>query len=173
MITIVADELYNERTNEFIPGKSYTFEHSLVTITKWEHKYGKPFLLDGNKTPEEIQDYMVMMCRNRSFKQSDLTPKIVNELGKYMSNYKTATDIKAPKNDGNSRTIMTSEVIYAYMSNAGLWKECENWNLNRLLTQIATINMLNSPKEEIPKEEVQMTNAEINARRRAAMNSKG
>lgn len=173
MITIAAEELYDERTQTFIPGKEYTFEHSLLSLTEWEHKYGKPFLAESNKSPEEIQDYMVMMCTNPKFTTKDLTPKIIEELGNYLSNYKSATVITPPKNDGNSRTIMTSEVIYAYMANAGLWLKCETWNLNRLLLQISTINQLNSPGEKLEVEDIQKTNAEINAMRRAKLNSKG
>jgi hypothetical protein len=172
MIKIVSEELYDEATQTFIPGKAYEFEYSLVAVTEWEHKYGKPFLENNNKTPEEVQDFMVMMCRDPDFTHADITPTIIEELGKYMGDFTTATKLTQPKNNGNSKTIMTSEVIYSYMAQSGLWLECENWNLNRLLTQISTIGMLMN-REEMPKEEVQKTNAEINAMRRAKLNSKG
>ena len=48
MLTVVIPELevYNENTNEFtlFKEKNLTLEHSLVSVSKWESKWKKPFL---------------------------------------------------------------------------------------------------------------------------------
>ena len=59
-ITIPATEQFNEVTNEFITTKeqTLTLEHSLISISKWESKWCKPFFSKEAKTPEETIDYI-------------------------------------------------------------------------------------------------------------------
>ena len=56
-------ELFNNDTQEFIKIKPITLqlEHSLVSISKWEAKWHKPFLTDDPKTDVEIKDYLRCM----------------------------------------------------------------------------------------------------------------
>ena len=58
-ITIPAREVaYDEVKNEFSYSKECVLqlEHSLVSISKWESKWHKPFLDKKEKTAEEIID---------------------------------------------------------------------------------------------------------------------
>ena len=50
-ITIPGREFFNEKTEEFIEGKEQKLclEHSLVSISKWESKWLKPYFDDKNK----------------------------------------------------------------------------------------------------------------------------
>jgi hypothetical protein len=62
-IIIEGDENYNEETNTFetINDVVLDLEHSLISLSKWESKYQKPFLAPGEKTPEEIFGYLKSM----------------------------------------------------------------------------------------------------------------
>ena len=62
-IYIKGKDLFNPKTNEFIPVKSTTLklEHSLVSISKWESKWKVPFLTDKEKTNEQLMDYIRCM----------------------------------------------------------------------------------------------------------------
>ena len=62
-IVVPATEYYDERTQKFVISKSHTLvlEHSLVSVSKWEAKWKKPFLSTKDKTPEEMLDYIKNM----------------------------------------------------------------------------------------------------------------
>ena len=62
-IDVPARELYDETTDQFIPIAATTLklEHSLVSISKWESKWCKPFLGREEKTTEETIDYIRCM----------------------------------------------------------------------------------------------------------------
>ena len=51
-ITIPASEQYDPVNNEFIYTKetTLTMEHSLISLSKWEEKWKKPFLSKEEKT---------------------------------------------------------------------------------------------------------------------------
>ena len=59
-ITVPAREFYDESTEEFVEIKEQTLvmEHSLISISKWEAKWKKPYLSeDVKKTDEEEKKY--------------------------------------------------------------------------------------------------------------------
>ena len=62
-IIVPARELWDERTQEFINIKEQplALEHSLVSLSRWESKWCKPFLTRQEKTREEIIDYVRCM----------------------------------------------------------------------------------------------------------------
>jgi len=66
-ITIPATELWNEIANEFVQKKEQVLqlEHSLVSLSKWESKWCKPFLSRTPKTYEETIDYIRCMTINQ------------------------------------------------------------------------------------------------------------
>ena len=62
-ITIPGQEFWDEGKEEFVSTKGTTLqlEHSLVSLSKWESKWHKPFLGKGDKTVEETVDYIRCM----------------------------------------------------------------------------------------------------------------
>ena len=65
MLKIIVPEIeqWDETKNEFIIGKEQplTLEHSLVSLSKWESKWCKPFFSNKEKTHEETIDYIRCM----------------------------------------------------------------------------------------------------------------
>lgn len=60
-ITIPELELFDEKTLRFshTPSATLKLEHSLLSISKWESKYKRPFLKKTDvKTPAEMLDYI-------------------------------------------------------------------------------------------------------------------
>ncbi len=178
-ITIPARELFDEINSKFIYTKEYSMilEHSLVSISKWEAKYKKPFVSKDEKTKEEIVDYIRFMTISQNIPDEAynyLTTDNIKEVQKYIEDPMTATWFSNTTNKrGSGGRAITSELIYYWMISLEIPFECQKWHLNRLLTLIRICNDKNQPSKKQSKKSILSQNAALNAKRRAAMHSKG
>ena len=163
-------ESFDPNSNSFIKidKQIFTFQHSLKSISKWEAKYKKPFLSEfTKKTKIESLDYYLMMALDSTFDASFLTGDITEILGNYVNEEFSATTIRSNNNnDSNSRRVMTSEVIYAYMANAQVPFECENWNISRLLKLLNVISELNTKQKPMSESEIIAYQKALNKKRK-------
>ena len=170
-------ELYDERTGLFVRTKKQVLqlEHSLVSLSKWESKWHKPFLSKNDKSGEEMLDYIRCMTITQNVPDEVYFALDTNELMKindYLNDSMTATTIT--KQQGKSRgEIITSEIIYYWMISLQIPFECEKWNLNRLLTLIEVCNIKNSPGKKMSKSEIMKRNRTLNAARKQQMHTRG
>ena len=177
-ITIPGGEYFNEETGEFIniKGQTLELEHSLVSLSKWESKWHKPFLTKEEKTVEEITDYIRCMTVTPNVKNdtyTNLTNENIAEINAYIENPMTATTVYDDSKQGLSREIVTSELIYYWMIALNIPFECQKWHLNRLLTLIKVCNVKNQPAKKMSRREIMSRNAALNAANRKRFNSKG
>lgn len=182
MLTItipLAEEQWDEEKQEFISGKEQTLvlEHSLLSLSKWESKYCKPFLSKDEKTFEETLDYIRFMTITRNVDPSvynRLTVSNIEEINQYIASPQTATTISESGSSKASREIVTSELIYYWMISLQIpIDECQKWHLNRLLTLIRVCSIKNQPPKKKGKRAVANQYAALNAARRKQLNSKG
>lgn len=173
-----------------VGGKRVQFEHSLVSLSKWEQKFEKPFLGAGEKTDNEAAEYVRCMAVS-DFSPEDLlnlSPQNVNDINDYVESKGTATTFtNTGKKPEKNREQVTSELIYYWLILHQIPFECENWFLNRLLTLIQICEVKAEEQEARSKrrgragkrlshtEAAQMATSrtEENARRRAALGSRG
>lgn len=176
-IVVPAVEMYNEQTNEFVIAKEQTLqlEHSLVSLSKWESKWNKPFLTKDKKTFEETIDYIRCMTLTKNVKPEvylRLTPENIEEINRYIAAPMTATTIN-DRDPRISREINTSELIYYWMIALNIPFECQKWHLNRLLTLIKVCSIKSQSPKKMSKREIMQRNASLNEARRKKLNSKG
>lgn len=180
-IRVPATELYDEINKEliFVDEHVLDLEHSLVTVSKWESKWCKPFYTKDPKTYEETIDYIRCMTITDNVDPlvySCLTEKNVEEINKYIEHPMSATTInnnnrsKAGKSNGER---ITSELIYYWMIAFNIPVEFEHWHLNRLLMLIQVCEVKNEPPKKMSKREIMSRNSALNAARRQQMNSRG
>lgn len=177
-ITIPAAELYDETKQEFIYTKEQTLklEHSLVSLSKWESKWKKPFISKENRTVEETIDYIKCMTITQNVDPdiyNYVTNKNIQEVNDYIGDSMTATTFSENGVSRPSKEIITSELIYYWMIAFNIPVEFQKWHLNRLLTLIRVCNIKNQPDKKMSKGDILRRNAELNAARRKQLNTKG
>lgn len=178
IITVLGEEFYNEVDETFLTfdNVQLELEHSLLSMSKWESKFKKPFLSTGAKTTDEIFGYVRAML---------LTPEVgldvlgrlsvsnLMEVQAYIEDSQTATTFgELPEQRGRKETI-TTELIYYWMVAFNIPFECETWHVNRLFALIRICNIKNSDPKKRSKQEISKSYAEINAERRAKLGTTG
>ena len=177
-ITIPSIELYDEESETFTSSKEQTLvlEHSLVSLSKWESKWHKPFLTKEPKTIEETIDYIKCMTTTQNVDDSVykyITNENLGQVREYIESEMTATKFSKDDKKTTSREIITAEIIYYWMIALNIPFECQKWHLDRLITLINICNIKNTPPKKTGKRELMSRNAALNASRRNALRSKG
>ncbi len=177
-INIPDREYFDEITNEFIyvKGKSIVLEHSLLSISKWESKWKKPFLGNNSKSFEESIDYIRCMTLTQNVDSRlyyNIDAGIFKQVSDYIEDGMSATTITNNGSKKRSGRAVTSELIYSWMVSFRIPFSCEKWHLNRLLTLINICEINNSPKKKMSKRELYAKNKSLNEARRQRMNSSG
>jgi len=181
-IHIPARELWDEVNEVFIvtKGATLTLEHSLVSVSKWEAKWKKPFLGDKPRTREETIDYIRCMTITQHVDPDiyrNIDNATIRAVNAYINDKMTATWFSEKQDKRPSRKkIVTSEVIYSWMVSLGIPFECQKWHLNRLLTLVRVCdanNAGNSPQKKQNKKQMAAERAALNAQRRKAKNTRG
>ena len=176
-IVIPAGEMFDEINSEFveIPERTIKLEHSLVSVSKWEAKHHKPFLIREEKTSEEMLDYIKCMTVTQNVDDrvySFLSSDNIKKIGDYIENPMTAT--KVPNIGGRpNRETVTSELIYYWMTVYNIPSEYQKWHLNRLMALIEICAFKNAPQKKMSKSQIYSRNRSLNAARRAKYNTKG
>lgn len=176
-LTIEGRELFDESTNEFISIKpvELQLEHSLVSLSKWESKWKKPFLSKEKKTIAETLDYVRCMTITQRVDPSayyGLTDEHIQMVNEYIEDPMTATVIRQSKEVRSQETI-TAEIVYHWMVAYNIPFECQKWHFNRLLTLVNVCSIKSqNQKKRSPKEQLAYNHA-MNQARRQKFNSKG
>ena len=177
-ITIPAIELWDEGKQEFVYGNEQVLqlEHSLVSLSKWESKWEKPFLSKEGKTTEETIDYIKCMTITPNVDAevyNRLTDSIISQVDNYIDAPMTATWFSENKNSASTTEQITSELIYYWMIALNIPFECQEWHLNRLITLIRVCNIKNQPPKKMSRRSILSRNAALNEARRKKYNTKG
>lgn len=178
-ILIPAEELWDSEKEEFVSYEKeqvLTLEHSLVSISKWESRWEKPYISDTPKTYEEALDYIKCMTltQNVDPKIYDrLDEKSMKRINAYIQAPMTATKIYEEPTKNNHKEQLTSELIYYMMIANNIPFECQKWHINRLLTLIRVCSKKNTPPKKMSNQEIMRRNSALNASRRKSLHSRG
>lgn len=182
MLTInipISSEGWDEEKQEFVEPKTQTLqlEHSLVSLSKWESKWHKPFYSKKELSDEETLDYIKCMTLNKNINSDvydHLTRENVKDVMAYIGNPMTATTFYKEDKGSNNHETITSELIYYWMIASNIpFEPCQKWHLNRLITLIRVCGIKNTPPKKRSRREIMSRNAALNASRRKQMNTKG
>lgn len=171
-------EMWDEVNQVFVYPKEQKIqlEHSLISLSKWESKWCKPFLTKQEKTREETLDYVKCMTLTPNVNPDIykyLTSSCIDKISRYIDAPMTATTFSESKITKSNREQVTAEIIYYWMIALNIPFECQKWHLNRLLTLIRVCNIKNTPSKKRSRHEILSRNAALNAARRKQLHSKG
>jgi hypothetical protein len=175
---VAGDEYFNEETSEIttLGDVELELEHSLVSLSKWESKYQKPFLSSEDKTSEELFHYIEFMIISPNYPKDvllRLSNKNIEEVNAYIESKESATTFGSmPERKGRGE-IITSELIYYWMVAFNIPFECEYWHLNRLFALIRICNIKNSKPKKMSRNEIASRNRQLNAQRKAKLSTSG
>lgn len=179
-ITIPPCKYWDSKREMFVtyPEKPITLqlEHSLLSLSKWESKWNKPFLskTDG-RTEVETRDYIRCMTLTQNVDPNlylMIPESTIKEITAYIQAPMTATTF-SDHQERPSREIITSELIYYWMVALNIPFTCEKWHLNRLMTLIKVCSIKNSPQKKMGANEIRARNRALNESRRKAMHTRG
>jgi len=181
MLTIIVPgiESYDENLDTFVSIGDLTLEleHSLVSLSKWESKFEKPFLGKSEKTTEEVLDYIRCMVVTPNPPEEflgKLSKENLEAVNAYIDRKMTATWFsEAPGAPKTSREVITAELVYYWMTVFHIPFECETWHLNRLFTLIRICNLKQEKPKKMSRAEVAARNRELNAQRKAQLGTTG
>ena len=181
-LVIKGEERWDDERERFIPAmKEHTLqlEHSLLSISKWEAIYHKPFL-STEMSKEMIVSYAKCMTINPNVPDEVydyITAEHINQITDYVKDPMTATwfSDNQPAHHGgkmNGETI-TAEIVYYWMISMQIPVEFQKWHLNRLLTLIRVISVKNDPKGNGGKKMTAQERSALNKARKAKYGLRG
>jgi len=178
-ITIPDVELFDDKTQEFITvyGQQLELEHSLISLSKWESKFCKPFLTDDKKTAFESAYYVKCMTMTQNVKNDEMyyyiSEKVMKEIQDYIALPMTAVKFGKQGNKTFNKETTTNEIIYYWMITLQIPVEFQKWHLNRLLTLINVCNIKNQPVKKRSANDILTEQARQNEIRKAQLHTEG
>ena len=177
-IVIPEREFFDQEKQEFcyMKEQKLILEHSLISISKWESKWKKPFLDKADKTPEESADYIRCMTIGKEPDVETLRwipQDVYRQINEYIADSMTATWFNERAKRPGASQVVTSELIYYWMIAFHIPQEYEKWHLNRLLTLIKICEIKNAPQKKMKRKDIYSRNAALNAARKQKMAANG
>lgn len=176
-IRVPDGEFFNNHLQEFrtVKGQTIQLEHSLISLSRWESKWKKPFLDGKEKTRDESIDYIRCMSLTKGVDPllyASIPGALLNKIFEYVYSQRTATTFKNTRG-GGSKEVVTSELIYFWMIYHGVPIECEKWHLSRLLALIRICDIKQGPQQKMSRNDIFSQNRSLNAARKRNLRTSG
>lgn len=172
MLTIHLPEL------EDIPAFTLELEHSLVSLSKWEQFYEKPFFGFDPKTADETAQYIRFMVVGETPPENFLdrmSRQDFESITEYINAKRTATTfpLEADRRGGPKENI-TSELMYYWLVNFQIpFHPTETWHLNNLMTLVRVCSIKQEKPKKMSQQQVMERNKALNEQRRREMGTAG
>jgi hypothetical protein len=152
------------------------FEHSLVSLSKWESQVKKAFFGKEEKTAEETAKYIKCMLITENVPDdflNKLSRDDIETISSYINDKQSATWFKEDPGSKSNSEVVTSELIYYWLVQFRIPFEVENWHLNRLMTLVKIAGIKQTKPKPMSKAQQAEQYRKLNAERRAALGSSG
>lgn len=178
-IIIPPFEIFDEASNSFISEKKeviFKLENSLHAIALWEENFKKlwfpkkkinpyqsneDYAKEVQHSPEEMNYFIKCMIIGADPDEIDdkyiigMGEKNIKRIYEYLQDHRSGLVLPPPYEDKKKKKKnerpLSSEVLYAYMSELQIPWEAQYWNVNRLMNVIQIISEDNTPEDSKKK----------------------
>lgn len=152
------------------------FEHSLLSLSKWEAKNKKPFMATPTKTNEAMVDYYADMLLTPGVRREviyELSPQVLAGLNDYIND--TPSAAKPPEADGKgSPGVVTSDAIYSWLVLSKIpFQPTETWHIHRIMMLINLVQAAQQPPKKKSRAERLAQWADISEKNKKFFKSQG
>lgn len=142
-------ELRVHNGEEFV---TLEFEHSLLSLSKWESIHKKSFLSnEGLKPTEQIDYYQCMLVTPGVDREivTTLSPEDYDTLWSYINTPQSASSVPRDESQSGTREIQTSELLYTWMVLLEIpFHPTETWHLSRASMLIEMVSYKKTPPKK-------------------------
>lgn len=162
-----------------LPSAKLSFEHSLVSVSKWEAIVKRPFFGHEEKTPEDTEIYYRCMLLNDEDAPSNfysrLTPTQFQEIADYINTDQHGTLFRAEQAPPKSKQeIVSSELIYYWLVQFRIpFHPTETWHLSKLMALVKVAGLKQSKPKKMSAQERAAQMRALNEQRRRETGSTG
>lgn len=152
------------------------FEHSLVSLSKWESIHEKAFFGRDGMTSEETLSYIEQMYLGElpsSTWLELLRSEDYTLITNYINSKQSATWFREDPNQPKGSEVVTAELIYYWMISFQIPFTCETWHLNRLMTLIKVCGIKQTKPKKMSKQAQAEEYRRLNAARRKQLGTSG
>jgi hypothetical protein len=177
-LKVGAEEVFDDDAQSFGTqgGFELQLEHSLVSLSKWESIWEDPFLGDKPKTPEQLASYIECMLLTENPPEDylqKLSKENMAEIQAYIDKKMSATWFSEVQPEARNNEIITSELVYYWLTVYTIPFEVETWHLNRLFTLIRIASLKQQKPKKMSRSEQARRMRELNAQRKAKYKTQG
>lgn len=159
------------------PAVTLHFEHSLVSISKWESLHKKAFFGREQKTTEESASYVHQMLLDENPPEDyldRLSSDDFDQLAQYINSDQSGTWFREDQEPKKSNEIITSELVYYWLIQFSIpFQPCEEWHFSRLMNLIKISGIKQTKPKRMSRQAIAEQYRKLNAQRREQSGSAG
>lgn len=131
------------------------FEHSLLSLSKWEAKTKKAFLVKREKTPAELYLYfecMLLPPEDDPNLVVLINPEQMEQLTNYINEPQTASSVPIEEKKVIDEETITSELIYWWLAALRIpFEPTNSWHLSRTVMLVQIGGYKSQPEDKKKK----------------------
>jgi hypothetical protein len=160
-----------------LPAVKLSFEHSLLSVSKWESLHEKPFYGPQDKTEEETESYIRQMLLTQeppaNFYSRLQRPQF-ERIQAYINSKQTATTFGIEPEKKGMTEVVTAELIYYWFVQFQIpFHPTETWHMNRIMTLIKIAGIKQSKPKKQSRQQIAEQYRSLNEQRRKQSGTAG
>lgn len=165
--------------SDTLPTVKLSFEHSLVSVSKWEAKVRRPFFGHEEKTVEDTELYYKCMLLTEdppaNFYERLVGTQQFQDIADYINSDQHGTIFRAEQAPPKSKQeIVSAELIYYWLIQFQIpFQPVESWHLSKLMALVKVAGLKQSKPKKMSTQERAAQMRALNEQRRRESGSAG